>query len=245
VPDDGSGANSAKAEPEHWAEFWQGYPGHEVMRRDLALTVFAALTEPERVHARAAVPLLADQLKRMDRKPRNAHTWLKHKLFLEFPNARLPEKPPDPVWIDKDSDEWKALGVLAAIIRRTPPMPVRRDDGAFGMLRAAPVSPDLRSLCAFDASDQSGWHVVEPDTREYCSWRERLRAWTGIWVEPETVFLPGEKILVINGEPRAIRNRKLGLKVPTLWPPARDGTLYRASGQGGKPPAAEDNQNVA
>jgi hypothetical protein len=215
------------------------------MRRDLALTVFAALTEAERLHARAAVPLLAEQLKRLDRKPRNAHIWLKDKGFVEFPNARLPEKPPEPLWIDQGSDEWQALGVLAAILQRSPPQPVRRDDGAFGMQRAAPVTVDLRAMAAFAPVKLDDWQVVEPETREYCAWRERLHAWTGQWVEPEVVFLPGEKIIVINGENRPIRNRKLGLRVPTLWPPKRDGTLYRTSEPSANGAIKTENQHVA
>ncbi|MGL3208707.1 hypothetical protein [Bradyrhizobium sp. BR 1433] len=43
-------------EPEHFQPAWTAYPGHQIMRRDLGLNAFRALTPAKQKLCRAAAP---------------------------------------------------------------------------------------------------------------------------------------------------------------------------------------------
>ncbi|MES2671601.1 MAG: hypothetical protein V4673_14455 [Pseudomonadota bacterium] len=230
--DDGEG----QAEPEHFAEFWQGYPDHEVMAtcRPKALALFRAMTEPEREHARAAVLLLGEQLRRLKRKPKNAHLWLQAKGWLEYPGAKLPTEAaaaPEPIWYAEASDEARALAVAYALVGEQLPEGRYRDGYVDRWIRRAePVSADMLPLAEFTPDDVANFvHDHVEGTGECEAWRSRLATWTGravkvrrIWLEPYDPRVHG---LSATHPDFRFRKHINGLRVPWTWPPRKDGTL--------------------
>jgi hypothetical protein len=222
-----------RAEPQHFAEFWVGYPGYRVMDRSRALAIFSVLTEPEQALARAAVPLLSEDLTKLKRRPKDAYKWLRDKGFDQYPHAKLPEKPADPVWIDEGPD-IDALRVLALIGDRPPPALIHDDVKGSGLLRRCAVQDDLRALSTFAGSDILDWFVAEPDTREFNAWRHRIHEWTALWSEPRIVMRRGTRLMELKpGEPKVeVQNRLRGIPVPCRWPPRKDGTILPESNEG-------------
>jgi len=217
-----------KQEPEHFAEFWTGYPGYRVMDRGRALQVFSALTDSERALARAAVPLLADDLTKLKRRPKDAYKWLRDRGFEQYPHARLPTPPPVKLWID-DPAQIAALRTLNRILglgdlaldwntERT---------ARTGVWRYREPAADLLALGQFADVDELDWQVAEPEMREFNAWRHRLHEWTGIWAEPRMVMRRGtKKFEWPPGVFKDVQNRLNGIPVPCRWPPKKDGTIY-------------------
>lgn len=226
-------SNEEKPEPEHFAEFWTGYPGYRVMDRGRALQVFSAMTEPERALARAAAPLLTEDLAKLKRRPKDAYKWLRDRGFDQYPHAKLTLSRIEPVWIDEGPD-IDALRVLAVIADRAPPRLIHDEIKGSGLPRNAAVAPDLQSLSKFAGQDLLDWSVVEPDTREYNAWRHRLHEWTGQWIEARIVMRRGVKLMqMLPGQPALeVQNRQRGIPVPCRWPPKKDGTIYSETSEG-------------
>lgn len=223
------------SEPEHFAEFWQSYPEHEVMAtsRSKALALFRSMTSLEREHARVAVLLLADQLRKLKRKPKNAHLWLQAKGWQEYPNAKLPEatSAPEPVWYADDDPEIAALRVAHSIARLSPPN-LRGREGHVGnwIKRLCPLGADLLALTAFTPEDCDQFaHLVEEGSNEFGAWRTKLSKWIGhevgaikIWLEPHN---PEIHDVPFSHPSHRFRKAAKGFRVPWRWPPRKDGTL--------------------
>lgn len=211
-----------KPEPEHFAPFFEACQHWRTMDRDRALTVFRMLTLDEQGRAHAAAPLHAEECTKAKRRSKDAHKLLGERFWERYPHARLPERPPDPVWID-DGPNVDALRVLALIADRPPPRLIHDETKGRGVLRLAPVGPDLAALATVTGSDPLDWCVVEPDSREFNAWRHRIHDWTGQWVEPRIVMRRGTREVAGLG---TVQNRVRGLAVPWLWPPRKDGMIY-------------------
>ena len=225
--------DSGIKEPEHFLEFWRAYPGHEAMSRFRALEVFVTMSEAEQVHARAASPMLAAVLEKLKRRPRDAHKWLAEKGWQEFPQAKLPS--PSAIPKRRMIKGYELAAVMIALrIANLPPLSVvntRQEDSgetADCSFWAMPIEPDLLALARF-SRDASIWEAVIEGGQQFAAWRDRLRAWTGreietlkIWQEPHN-----PEIHSLAGSDPAFRPRKFvnGLRVPTPWPPRKDGTL--------------------
>ena len=221
------------SEPTLFLEFWQAYPGHEVMSRARALELFEAMTPDHQQHARNAAPLLAATLKKLDRKPRDAHRWLAERGWLEYPNAAKAEPARSPRRMIKHGELAAVLVALRIAGRR--PLPVvnvtseetgRSTDGGFWGL---PINPDLMAMAPFNGIDDTAtWHVVEEGSAEFAAWRDRLAGWLGCEVETEKIWLEPYRPEV-HGLPGSDPNFKIrkstqGLRVPQLFPPRKDGT---------------------
>lgn len=231
LPPEGGGVDVPLAvqqaqEPEHFAEFWQAYLGHEVMPRGRALAVFNAMTVSEREHARAAALLLSEQLTKMKRKPKNAHTWLADRGWLEFPNARLAQPAPSRLWIA--AEDAVGLGVALGMVGRELRLLDDPERGR-GLWRPAELDRDLAALAKFAGTDREAWPVVQEGSQQFAAWRDRLQHWLGVKVETEKVWLEPYNAEV-HGRSATDPAFKLrasvnGLRVPTLWPPRKDGTI--------------------
>jgi hypothetical protein len=232
---------SALEEPEHFPEFWRGYPRHEVMSRYRALELFVAMTPADRMHARAAAPLLAQALKDAKRHPRDAHKWLAERGWLEFPSAKLP---PAIAATSKRLIKLAELDLvrLAIGIAGTRPLAVinvtaeetgRQTDGAFW---SRPIEADLAAMAKFVGVDQSAWHVVAEGSPSFAAWRDRLNLWLGAEVQPIKMWLEeyDPAVHALPGSDPNFKPRKSqrGLRVPELFPPRRDGTWPADEGQG-------------
>jgi hypothetical protein len=232
------------SEPEHFAEFWAAYPDHEVMDRPKALEQYLGMTLAERIHARAAALLLKQQLDKLKRKPKNAHTWLQRKGWQEYPNAKLPEKPAERVFIPVA--ELAALDVAYRMVGVLPVPRVSDPQRGVGIWRTRPIEPDLAALAAFVAQPVEDWQQVPEGSHPFGAWAARLREWTGFAVKPMRVFVekhdPAVHDLPTMHPKFRIRKSANVLRVPCTWPPKKDGTLY-AQGEREVPPTVPELTN--
>lgn len=228
-------ADQGKQEPEHFAEFWAGYPGHRVMDRYRALQVFFALNDTERALARAAAPLLAEDLVKLKRKPKDAYKWLRDRGFEQYPDAKLPEKVqelPPKVFYPEGSPEFCAVKA-AFVIGRMIEFRSDWDGPRRGIWRRGAVGLDLLKLAPFvDADVEALPEIVIEHSQEFAAWRDRLKRWTGylpearkIWTEPRD---PAVHDLPFTHPQHRWRKHVLGLRVPWPFPPSATGKIYSA-----------------
>jgi hypothetical protein len=221
-------------EPEHFSEFWRGYPGHEVMSRYRALEIFVTMKPEDQIHARAAALAHAEMLAKLKRRPKDAHKWLAEKGWQEYPQAKIPSTRPISEKRLIRGAELAAVTVglqiaglrPLSIISTTSEETGKPTDSAFW---ARVVGPDLLALAEFGRKDPASRHLVTEGSKEFAAWRERLQAWFGgeidgdrIWLEP---FDPN--IHSLPGSHPDFRLRKVtrGFRVPWKWPPRKDGTI--------------------
>jgi hypothetical protein len=213
--------------------FFESCQHWRTMDRGRALMAFGFLNPDEQGRARAASLLHAEECTKAKRRSKDAHKLLAERFWERYPNARLPEKAADPVWIDEGPD-IDALRVLSVIGDRAPPQLIHDDVKGSGLLRRCAVPADLRALSTFAGSDILDWFVADPDTREFNAWRHRIHEWTGLWTEARIVIRRGTKLMVVRpGQPPIeVQNRLKGIPVPCRWPPRKDGTILPESNEG-------------
>jgi DNA-binding Lrp family transcriptional regulator len=213
-------------EPEHFAPAWQAWPGHEAMRRDLALAEFRQLEPDKQLLCRAAIGPFVDMLKRLKRDAvPNFHLWIRQRRFEEFPNARLPEPGRERRWVD--GEELAGLLLAGRMARRHPRLAEDPERGR-GLWSTKPLQADLVTMARFAGDDPATWLQVELGTPQFAAWRDRLALWLGVEVEAERVWTE-EHNPAVHGLPAMhpdfrLRKSKMVLRVPADWPPHRDGT---------------------
>lgn len=224
-----------------WATFEAAYQ-EPILRQSIARQVWSALNDDERRLAITAARGYAAH-RRAQRKPPNvinAHTFLREiDSWPGYAKLAPPETIP-PTWIAENSVEHKALRVLFAITGEA--MPQLRFDierGENGYLRRLPVPQDLCGLAVFADKPIEQWGTVErtkdgPSARPFYAWVERIEKWTGHRPEPQRILTGGEHPFTHNGVTTMIKDFVLGLRVPCLYPPRKDGSIAEATG----PPAA-------
>jgi hypothetical protein len=215
-----------ESEPEHFAPAWQAWPGHEAMRRDLALAEFRQLEPDKQLLCRAAILPFVEMQKRLRRETMpNFHLWIRQRRFEEFPSARLPAPAPERRWIG--GEELAGLQLAARMARR----PLRLADDAErgrGLWSTRPHQPDLAAMARFADQDPQIWDQVELGEPQFAAWRDRLALWLGVEVEAERVWTedhdPAVHDLPALHPNFRLRKSKMVLRVPAEWPPHRDGT---------------------
>ena len=217
-----------QSEPEHFAEFKLQYPSADLWNWAKVEPVFRALTTAEAEHARAAIPLYAAQVQpKAPRgpKPMRPDRWLRERLFTNFPEAKLPEKPKPLIFVAKGSAEHRAMGVLAIILNKSwPEIRVIEGHGE-GLFRQGEVPPDYAALSQFADKPIGEWQLAEPNSKNFFAWSKRIQEWTGQRVEPQLVMLEGTTTIKFNGKEFEAQKRAHGLRIPWPWPPRKDGTL--------------------
>lgn len=215
-------------EPEHFAPAWAGWPGHEIMRRDLALVAFREMSAEKQMLCRAAVPLFAQLQIKLGRKHvTNFHSWIRNRGFDEFPHAKLVDASvPARRWIC--GDELAGLMVALRMTERVPPRMVEDPELGRGFWSTSAPRPDLAALAKFHDDDPLTWRTLERGAAQFAAWRDRLKLWLGGEIEPRKVFLETFDAAV-HGVPHdhpdfKFRKSSTGLPVPAPWPPHRDGT---------------------
>jgi hypothetical protein len=198
---------AALEEPEDFAAAWSSWPGHEVMRRDLALDEFRQLSTEKQRHCRAAIPLFVKMQAQLGRKhPPNFHLWIRSRGFEEFPNAKLAEPGGAPVSgpYELGSETARAIQALYAVARARPFVSNGR------VIYAKPITAQV--LAFANAPPVSAWHWIED--------RQQTAAWSS--------FLSAH---IAGGRPQLVTTRGIGEKVrsgflaPWPWPPRKDGTI--------------------
>jgi len=201
APDGGEGKRSVdeESEPEGFADAWSAWPGHEVMRRDLALAEFRSLTAEQRLHCRASVRPFTEALARAGRtKPPNFHLWIRNRGFEEFPYRPDGSPPVATGPIEEASEAGQAITTLYAIARTRPFVSNGR------VIYPGGVSPQLLAFAA--VADKSAWRWITD--------RQQIAAWQA--------FLAAH---VRGGRPALLEKRgeEMGFYAPRPWPPRKDG----------------------
>lgn len=224
-----------ESEPEHFAPAWQAWPGHEAMRRDLALAEFRQLEPDKQRLCRAAILPFVELQKRLRRDTMpNFHLWIRQRRFEEFPNARLPDPSPERRWMD--GDELAGLQLVCRMARRPLPRLVNDDSGrGLGLWSLKPHQADLAAMARFASGDPSQWDQVELGTPQFAAWRDRLALWLGGEIEAERVWSeahdPAVHDLPALHPNFRLRKSKMVLRVPAAWPPHRDGSWSSGEGE--------------
>jgi hypothetical protein len=223
-------ASQGESEPEDFPPAWQGYPGREVMRRDLALAEFRKLPVEKQKLCRAAVPLYAQALARKRRDHAlNMHLWIRSGGFEEFPDARPQEdKPPPPARRFMQGDELAGFTVAMRIAEQREPVLIDDPRHGRGRWTSRPLQPDLVSTGKFVSEKPATWQHAEQGSQQFAAWRDRLEAWLGVSVKAEKIWLEPYDPNVHGLPPRdpnfRLRKSTMGLRVPAPWPPRRDGS---------------------
>ena len=194
-------------EPEHFVPAWSSWPGHAVMRRDLALTAFRGLSEAQQVHCRAAVPLFAAEQNKLGRThAMNFHLWIRSRGFEEFPGAKLASAPAATVGglIEVESDTGRAVLAMYAIAK------VRPFESRGRIVYAAEVTPRILALAG--AGDRDAWPWIED--------KPQIAAWAAFLDQHVKTARPA--LLSKRGTGEDVRT---GIYAPWPWPPRKDGTL--------------------
>ncbi len=190
-----------------WERFKQGYPGIAAMDQHLAREELDALSLDEAEWATSVLGLLRTELAKLrDRPPKNAHLWLRKRLFENFPRQKLDAPPPEGVWIVEGSDEDRALRFLKILAKQPSRFINTRPDGARGYQHPVAVGLDAKAMLVFEAEVPLRWALVLHGSAEYAAWQQRFIAWIGAPL-PQT---PGED----------------GIRVPCQWPPSKEGRIY-------------------
>lgn len=201
---------SDQVEPEHFGPAWEAWPGHQAMRRDLALDEFCELTAEQQRHCRAAIPAYLQMRKQIGRNTvPDFHRWIRTRGFEEFPNATLEPAPSGLASYDVISREGRALQALYRFAR----VPLFEHGGRV----VYPLPVTTRVLAFADLPPERDWPFIESEAQ--------LAAWS--------TFLSAHL-----HRPRAnlVRQRgdRRGFEAPWPWPPRKDGTISPVGEQQGE-----------
>ena len=172
-PEGGEGELIEDEEPEDFAPAWQSWPGHEVMRRDLALAEFRRLSKDRQRLCRAAIGHFVAKQKQMKRDHYPSfHIWIRHGGFDEFPNARLDEVASPSTRFAAGSVEARAIKVLHDIAGRAQVFDKiwQARDGSVNFSKA--LTPRVVALA--QAPERAAW--VELDRNQAGAWEGLLRS---------------------------------------------------------------------
>jgi hypothetical protein len=178
-----------------------------------------ALSLEDAEWAASVLGLLTVELaKARDRPPKNAHIWLRKRLFENFPRQKLDAPPPEGVWIAEGSDEDRALRLVRSLARTANPFVLTRD-GVRGYLHKTPVGPDLLAMLTVVDETPLRWPCFAQGTAEFAAWQRRFTEWTGspLRLDPNLAANLG------------------AIRVPWQWPPSKDGRIYEDGDSQGTP----------
>jgi hypothetical protein len=212
-----SEVSEVEPEPEHFAPAWQSWPGHEVMRRDLALAEFRKLTPDKRLLCRAAIPKFFEMQRHLKRDHiPNFHLWIRSRGFEEFPTATLADAPSGSQGSSNsyavESVEGRALKALFGLARTS----LSERNGR--VIYPLPVT--ARVIAFAVAPPESAWHWIQD--------RAQVAAWSAFL--STHIHRPRPEILTTR---RVGAELSRGFHAPWPWPPRKDG-MISASPQAGE-----------
>lgn len=223
------------AEIEGWTEFRQAWEadGVPIARVSIVKPLVASLTPDERLRlAKAAKGYLHHRSR--ERKPGTKLSAQNFVREIEAWDGWAKHAPPDivpPTFIVENSRDHRALIVLALILNNPPPQVIFDvREGKRGFWRKIAVSPDLAGLAVFADKPVEQWNPIEKGTQPFGAWSQHIDKWTGRRPDPQRVLTGGEHPFEYNGQTTMIKNFVMGLRVPWLYPPLKDGSLSQATG---------------
>jgi hypothetical protein len=237
---DASADEQSEAADDHNVEGWQEFKsafeadGIPIIRVSIAKTLFSALTTEHRHRvAHAAKGLIAYRAreKKPGTKP-SAQTFIREIDAWAAFEKLAPAAPITRIKIQRGSEAFSAATVFKMLIDRT----VFTGD-EIEIREELATSSDFLALARFagdDGSvDRSRWLSLDPhnptDKAKVGAWRERIKTWSGRWVEFEKVSeldAQGQPIISIqthNGMELKFPKLREALLVPLDWPPAKGG----------------------
>lgn len=209
-----------------WDLFRGVYPGLAAMDQLAARAALDALAIGDAEWAVSVCPLYATECRKLRKPPKNAHIWLRKRMFTNFAKAKIAEAPAEQVWVTENSDEDRALRMVRNLSRAPLPFVRTGAGGGRGYFVKTAIGADLMAMLAAPASERD-WLEIERGTHSCGAWQARLIEWTG---KPLGLSKPRLANGVMDpAGPDVIR-------APWLWPPKKDGTIY----SGGDPPSAPE-----
>jgi len=196
-----------------WGLFRAAYPGIASMDQQGARAELDELSLEDAEWALSVCPAYAVECGKLRKPPKNAHIWLRKRMFTNFPKAKIEPPPPEGVWIADGSRADQALRFVRRLARQPSPFVLTRAGGR-GYPHKVEVGPDLIAMLAFVDDVPSRWLNYPRGSPEFAAWQARFSAWVGQGLPTE----PGTE----------------DIRVPCQWPPKKDGTLYldqRAEGE--------------
>lgn len=234
--------------PPAFDAFFDAYPGSKAMDKRRAAGEFAKLTPEKQIKAVKAAPLLAAELERLKRKPKDAHKWLALEGFEQFEVDK--PKPPDKpafVFVACDSEQGRAWDVFFTVVRAAHRSPRWSEEHRAKGWTLREEWPPFGRGCP---TDQAQWVWVDHGSRQWWAWAERCTK--AGFPAPSAEELLGPMVMeTVDGKPqpkmepgtmRPLREwRKLGRKFPgdaDGWPPRK----AQCTGEGDDgPPLTEDD----
>jgi hypothetical protein len=199
-----------QGEPEHFGPAWEAWPGHQAMRRDLALEAFRQLTPEQQRHCRAAIAPYLQMRKQIGRSTvPDFHRWIRVRGFDEFPNASLEPAPSGLASYEVSSREGRALKELYRFAR----VPLFETGGRV----VYPLPVTARVLAFAELPPERDWPFIESEAQ--------LAAWSAFL----TTHLHRPRANLVQQ-----RGDKRGFAAPWAWPPRRDGTISPVGEQQGE-----------
>lgn len=181
----------------------------------------------------------------------NAALWNEYERF-------APPPPPPEIFVAFGSEEWRARAVRAAICGMRMPTPSDIAGQGKGAIFHRELEPGTLALAAhadeFGGVGTRNWPIIEKAstgadskahmTAEFAAWGQRIKDWTGNWPQADRLSLCDSQVrcqpcwcevpFTFRGETKMVRGYKVGLRVPTPFPPAKG-----SGGSSTGPPIAE------
>jgi len=180
----------------------------------------------------------------------NRALWVEYERF-------APPPPPPEIFVAYGSEEWRARAVRSAICGMRMPAPSDVAGKGRGAIFHRELDPGTIALASFadefGGVDTRSWPIIEKAstgadskahmTAEFAAWGQRIKDWTGQWPQADRLSLCDSQVrctpcwceipFTFGGKTTMVRGYKIGLRVPTPFPPAK-GTSGTATG----PPVA-------
>lgn len=213
---------SVPTEPIGFRSCFEAYPDWQVMDRTKALAEYVKLSAADQRLLGQVVSLHADKLRRLHRKPKNFHLWLRVRGFAAY--AAGASAAAALVFVEEGTDAWRAWCNFYAVAFSTPPkIPQysvsRGPGGKLGAMVRAAWPPGGQGWLV----PVSQWGFVQEHTPNFNRYRERIfetlgrmplidhaHSQRGTWlVARDGRGWPGQTLPM------------RGLLVPAQWPPPK------------------------
>lgn len=189
-----------------WRQFTGVYPGISAMDQQAARQALDQLSVNDAEWAVSVCPAYDAECRKLKKPPKNAHLWLRKGMFRNFAKAKIAAPPREGVWVAEGSAADRALRLVRMLARQPNPY-LRRGPAGDGYMHKTEVGPDLLAMLAFADEVPLRWPAVDLGTPHGAAWQARFREWIG------------------QGMPHELGSNLI--RVPTLWPPKKNGTIYR------------------